>query len=146
MQQRGVTMPASLRLVTTSRRILLVAITALVATLAVSFSAPQEAHAFRDPTALTSSHQGWVYVRQGQGPCPASPIPEYCDQPELVDAWRWSGSSWSRAHLVGGEQVYAYPYSGSWHWAWTQRTGWLAIQTAKLDTGYRCTGYACPRF
>jgi hypothetical protein len=131
------------------RRMLLVGITALVALLAVSFTAPQDAHAFMDPTTVTSSHVGWVYVRE---------TPQYrcgvllyygntrCGGSLGQTAWRWSGSSWSQTSIAGGTQVYAYPYSGAWHWIWTQRTGWLAIETSKLETGYRCSGYNCPLF
>ena len=128
---------------------LLVGITALVALLAVSFTAPQEAHAIISPNAVTASHTGWVYVKEGpQLRCAA--LAYYgstrCYSPSYQTAWRWSGSAWSQTSIAGGTQVYAYPYSGSWHWIWTQRTGWLAIETAKLETGYRCYGYSCPLF
>ena len=141
-------MSAALTSHATWRRILLVGVTALVGLLAVSFSAPQEAQAFRNPTTVLPSHIGWIYVRStGQVVCPAIyPVPAYCNNPQSVTAWRWDGALWSNAALAGGEQIYAYPYTGAWHWAWTQRTGWLAVQTAQLETGYRCTGYACPVF
>ena len=133
--------------VATWRRILLVGITALIALLAVSFSAPDEAHAFRDPTVVLQSHVGWVYTKNEARICPAIyPAPAYCSQPASVAAWRWSGSAWQAASFRGGEQVYVYPYSAPWHWAWTQRTGWLAIHNSNLTTGYRCVGYACPVF
>ncbi len=131
----------------TWRRILLIGITALVALLAVSFSAPQEAHAIRSPNLVLPSHVGWVYVKNEPRICPAIyPAPAYCSQPSTVTAYRWTGTLWQSLSLVGGTSVYVYPYSAPWHWVWTQRTGWLAIHNSYLDTGYRCTGYACPRY
>ncbi len=142
-------MPATLTRISTWRRVLIIAIAALIAALAISFSAPNDAHAFRNPNVVLPSHQGWVYV-QGMGTiatCPAIyPVPEYCKRSQGIVAWRWSGSAWSQASLAAGTRVYAYPYSGSWHWVWTQHTGWLATQTANLNTGYRCTSSPCPVF
>ena len=131
--------------VATSRRMLLVGITALVALLAVSFSAPQDAHAIINPTTVTSQHTGWVYTRHVGVVCTMDYPSSYCS-PSTHTAWRWSGYSWSRSSIGGSTQVYAYPYSGAWHWIWTQHSGWLAIETSKLETGYRCTGYRCPVF
>jgi hypothetical protein len=122
------------------RRLLLVGITTLIAMLAVSVSAPDEARAFRDPTIMTSNHVGWVETRPLYG-CLAlhCPVPTH-------QAWRWNGSTWSSVRLSGGLQVYVYPYSAPWHWVWTQKTGWLAIQNSALTTGYSCFGPTCPVF
>ena len=129
----------------TVRHALIIAIVALIAALAISCTAPTDAHAIRDPTAVLSSHVGWVYVRtSGTAVCTLT-YPQRCKSPGKY-AWRWTGSQWSTAQVNSGSQVYAYPYSGAYHWVWTSRTGWLAMQTADLETGYRCTGVVCPRF
>ena len=49
-----------------------------------------------------------------------------------LSAWRWTGRTWQAQALYDcydGTQVYAYPYAAGWTWIWTQRTGWLAIQS-----------------
>ena len=121
------------------RRILLVAITALVGALAVSVSAPQDAEAFVNPATVFPSTKGWVLTKSEPRICPAIyPAPAYCSKPSPVTAYRWSGSSWSRTSLAGGIWVYAWPYADGWHWAWTQRTGWLAVRTSDLTTGRTC--------
>lgn len=122
------------------RRLLLITIAALVAALAVSFSAPQQAHAIRNPNVVLSSHKGWVETR-ATVQCAAAPCPG-----SSLQAYYWSGRAWYSYPIAGGQQVYAWPYTGEWHWIWTQRTGWLAIQTRLLDTGYRCEGIRCPIF
>jgi hypothetical protein len=129
------------------RRLLLVAIVALVGALVAAFTAPTEAHAIRDPTVVLSAHKGWVYVRDEPRACPMIyPTPAYCYEPSRVATWQWTSSGWRSSTIAGGTSVYAWPYASGWHWIWTQRTGWLAIQTSKLTTGYSCTGWACPVF
>lgn len=121
------------------RRVLLMSITALIAALALSFSAPNDAHAFMDPSVVRESTTGWVYVRDVPTACPAIfPVPASCYRPRSIVAWQWTGRSWARSSLAAGTRVYAYPYSGSWHWVWTQRTGWLAVQRSDLTTGQTC--------
>lgn len=127
------------RTIELSRRLLLIAITALVAALAVTMTAPREAHAFRNPNVVLPSHTGWVQTKPFMS-CLAIGCPTG------HAAWRWTGYSWQGTSIAGDTRVYAHPYTGSWHWIWTQRTGWLAIQTSALDTGYSCTGYRCPVF
>ena len=129
------------------RRILLIGITALIALLAVSFSAPQDAHAIISPNIVRANHVGWVKVKDEPRACPAIyPAPAYCSQPSPVVAWRWNGVAWNQTSIAGGTDVYVYPYSSPWHWIWTQRTGWLAITNSSLDTGYSCIGFNCPVF
>jgi hypothetical protein len=140
-------MPSTSRSIATWRRILVVTITALIAMLAVSATAPTAANAFMSPTVVRSSHQGWVHVRDVPRACPAIyPAPAYCSAPARVTAWQWTYSGWQQSSIGGGTRVYAWPYSGQWHWIWTQQTGWLAIETARLETGYRCDGPNCPVF
>lgn len=55
--------------------------------------------------------------------------------PQPVEAWRWTGSTWVRSGLEIGTQAYFAPYASGWRWAWTQRTGWLAI--AESHAAYR---------
>jgi hypothetical protein len=139
-------MPSTPSSVATWRRMLLLAITALTALLAVSFTAPQDAHAFMNPSVVTSQHVGWVNVKSGPRICTTDYPSSYCGTSPAT-AWRWSGRSWSQVSISAGTQVYAYPYTGAWHWIWTQRTGWLAIQTANLERQVTCGrgyAYACP--
>lgn len=134
-------------IVAVSRRVLFVAIIALIAALAVSVSVPSEAQAVRDPRVVFPHHKGWVKVNDGLRACPMIyPTPSYCYQPAQVPAWRWTGRYWNATTITGGTWVYAHPYSGDWHWIWTQRTGWLAIKRTNLNTGYSCTGSHCPQF
>lgn len=121
------------------RRLLLVAITTLVATLAVSFSSPREAQALVDPSMIFPGTTGWVQVRSRAVACPAIyPTPAWCSRASSVASWEWTGSSWTRRNLAAGTRVYAYPYSAPWHWVWHQRTGWLAVRTSDLTTGRTC--------
>ena len=140
---RGITMSTNLRIALV-RRALLASLALLVALLALSFRA-EPAHAIMDPTTVTSGHVGWVLVRSTPQYCDAI-YPSTCSTTGTRKVWRWGGSAWTAYTIRGGTSVYAYPYSGSFHWIWTQRTGWLAIQSADLDTGYRCTGANCPVF
>ncbi len=130
-----------------ARRILLVAITALVAALAMNAAKPAEAQAFVDPSIVFSSYQGWGAVRDEPVACPAIyPQPAYCSQPSTAVAYRWNAKSrsWSTLRIYGGTQVYIYPFSGDWMWIWTQRTDWLAIKRGSLTTGKSCpTGAYC---
>lgn len=83
-----------------------------------------------DATRLAgTNHVGWVYLNLNY--CP----PGYaCALSYQVNtsAWRWSGSAWSRASLAGG-WVYVYPYTGSWRWAWTQQSGWVAVSGERFE-------------
>lgn len=124
------------------RRLLLIGITTLVALLAVSFSAPEEAHAIRDPNIVLANHVGWVKTKPLIA-CMAIGLP--CSNP-THQAWRWTGKTWQSVRIDDGIDVYVYPYSSPWHWVWTQQTGWLAIQNSSLESGYRCEGWACPVF
>ncbi len=121
------------------RRILLVAIIALVGALAVSITAPAKADAFVDPATVFPSTKGWVLTKSELPMCIAIyPVPEECKVPRRITAYRWTGSSWSKTSFSGGIWVYAWPYADGWHWAWTQKTGWLAVRTSDLTTGRTC--------
>lgn len=125
------------------RRALFLAIAALIAALVASASAPERAEAFVNPSTVFPSTKGWVYVKSEPVICPAIyPAPAYCSQPSRVGAWHWSGSAWSQRSLAGGTSVYVWPYATGWHWAWTQRTGWLAVRTSDLTTGRTCPANA----
>lgn len=124
-------MTATLTRAVTWRRLLLLAVMALTASLAVSFTAPQQAHAITSSRIVPSSLVGWVSVRENRI-CSADFPASICGSTSHM-AWRWSGSAWSAVSIAGGTHVFAYPYAGTWHWIWTQRTGWLAIQTHNLE-------------
>lgn len=47
-------------------------------------------------------------------------------------AWRWTGTSWVRSSLAPG-WVYVAPYTGQWRWAWTKRTGWVAVTGERFE-------------
>jgi hypothetical protein len=83
---------------------------------------------------ISDSYKGWAYVAGFT--CPPGAMCPAIAEISIV-AWRWTGSQWVQASLNVNEQVYAWPYVGTWHWAWTQRTGWVAVPTDKLYTkGY----------
>lgn len=48
-------------------------------------------------------------------------------------AWAWVNGAWSARTLNAGERVYVWPWGSGWTWAWTQRTGWIAAPTARLQ-------------
>ncbi len=49
-----------------------------------------------------------------------------------VVAWIWEGSQWRQSSLPHGTRVYAWPFGWGYHWAWTQQTGWVAVETNVL--------------
>jgi hypothetical protein len=75
------------------------------------------------------SYKGWVYLNLN-----------YCSPHMLcaqvyrtsTSAWSWTGSSWRQSSIRGG-WVYVYPYTGSWRWAWTQSSGWVAISGHRFE-------------
>ena len=32
-----------------------------------------------------------------------------------------------------GQRVYIYPYAVGWSWAWTQSTGWVAVNSGRFE-------------
>lgn len=117
--------------VTTWRRIIIASMVALIAMLGIVATSPGTASA----APLTATQAGWVYVR-------AAPVYSACARDAYcrtyVGVYQWSGYGWRNGLSARrGVRVYAYPFSGQWHWAWTQQTGWLAIPTQELSTdGY----------
>jgi hypothetical protein len=107
-----------------------------VAVLAIAIAAtalvPSSAHAtVGQPIAMSGriapNYQGWAYARHHcVNLLPCTTILE------MREAWRWNGRSWSTAPIAEGTLVYAWPYASGWHWAWTQRTGWLAMRTSDI--------------
>lgn len=74
-------------------------------------------------------HVGWTYLNLNYCPPNAMCALRYR---QSMNAWRWSGSSWSQTSLSGG-WVYVYPYSGEWRWAWTQDSGWVAVSGGRFE-------------
>lgn len=68
------------------------------------------------------SHVGWTTFRVSCL-CPAT------SAPRTYTAYRWTGAAWQRTEITEG-WAYVYPFSGSWRWAYTTATGWVAINTA----------------
>lgn len=136
-------MLAALTNVSAWRRILLVGIVVLTASLFVSFTRADDAHAFMNPDIVLPASSGWVYVRDRPADYTCSFVGT-C----MPLAWRWNATTQSwRAYLIPwGTQVYAYPYSGTWMRIWTQRMGVYVIQSNELSRHYSCTGPNCPVF
>jgi hypothetical protein len=76
------------------------------------------------------SFKGWGYV---------SPCVAVC---RTVDAWKWTGSSWTYSALYNSEKVYIYPFASGWSWAWSSGQGWRATHSSNLFEG---TEPICPR-
>lgn len=74
-------------------------------------------------------HVGWTYLNLNY--CPPNAMCALMYR-QSMNAWRWSGSSWSQTSLSGG-WVYVYPYSGEWRWAWTQDSGWVAVSGGRFE-------------
>ena len=74
-------------------------------------------------SAVPATYKGWAHVANGCG---------ISYENGYRIAWRWTGSTWARAYVWNGAQVYVWPYGGGWSWIWTQQTGWLALQSNVL--------------
>ena len=100
------------------------------------------------PASDFPNYSGWGRVETefspNPSPCDFSLLPYDIDDPapalaclavmpQPVPAWRWTGNAWKQELAEGftpGSAVYFAPYATGWHWAWTARTGWLAIQSS----------------
>jgi hypothetical protein len=67
--------------------------------------------------ALGPNYQGWAHVQS---------------VPAWTAAYRWDGSAWRGLWMQADQSVYASPYAGGWTWAWSQQTGWVAMQRGDL--------------
>lgn len=74
-------------------------------------------------------HVGWVYLNLNHCPQAMMCAAIYRDS---MPAWSWTGSSWRQSTLRQG-WVYVYPYTGSWRWAWTQQSGWVAVSSGRFE-------------
>lgn len=75
------------------------------------------------------NHTGWAYMNLNH--CPSGMMCAAVFQQSTL-AWRWTGRRWMQSSLNQG-WVYLYPYAGDWRWAWTQRTGWLAVSGGRFE-------------
>lgn len=75
------------------------------------------------------NYTGWVYMNLNH--CPNGVVCRLMYR-ESAAAWRWTGSRWVGAQIRGG-WVYVSPYTGNWRWAWTQRSGWVAIKGERFE-------------
>jgi hypothetical protein len=121
------------------RRLILLGLAILVAAIASNAAAPATADAIFVDYRVPASHQGWVYVKSSAADVCTRSLPPQC----RASAWRWSGSAWTQSSVSTSTQVYAYPYASGWHWIWTQHTGWLAIETNKLERYRFACGVMC---
>ncbi|MCW2927441.1 MAG: hypothetical protein JWM86_1409 [Thermoleophilia bacterium] len=94
------------------------------------YPVPAYCYGDRDLTRLApTSHVGWVYLNLN-----------YCGYAYAcaaihrfaTPAWSWNGSAWTRSSIRGG-WVYVSPYTGSWRWAWTQESGWVALDSGRFE-------------
>ena len=106
----------------------LAALVAAPSAASATSACPGSCGSFEGPVArpVPTNYVGWAAFTPDAPDCRAA----ICVGEELTaPAWRWTGTSWRPAYLPGGF-VYVYPYSGDWRWAWTARTGWVAIYGA----------------
>jgi hypothetical protein len=75
------------------------------------------------------THKGWTYLNLNY--CPPSRACAAIYQVSMP-AWSWTGTSWRQSTLKGG-WVYVYPYTGQWRWAWTQQSGWVAVNSGRFE-------------
>ena len=117
------------------RQLPLILVASLLAILATGASVVSSAEA-----AVPASFTGWATVDQSFRCMAALP---HCTDPHYP-AWRWTGTTWQSTTVRHGTSAYVYPYAGSWHWIWTQRTGWLAIDDAYvMQSQIRCAAAFC---
>jgi len=85
------------------------------------------------------SHYAYV---NGRPDCPVGAQCFVAGEPTIL-AWRWTGTGWVRSSLNRDERVWVRSFGSGWSWAWTARTGYLAIQTSRLYT-WTWNYYASP--
>lgn len=81
-------------------------------------------------------YQGWTFLNLNHCPYGLVCAAVYRDS---IPAWRWTGSSWEQTTISQG-WTYVHPYTGSWRWAWTQKTGWLAVSGGRFEIRDRYHG------
>ncbi len=81
------------------------------------------------PAVAGTNHIGWTYLNLNYCAPGMACIALYRDS---MSAWSWSGTAWRASSLRQG-WVYVYPYTGSWRWAWTQDTGWVAVTGGRFE-------------
>jgi hypothetical protein len=74
-------------------------------------------------------YKGWTYLNLNYCAPRAACVAMFR---QSMSAWSWTNGAWKRAQLDGG-WVYTYPYTGSWRWAWTQRSGWVAVNSGRFE-------------
>lgn len=75
------------------------------------------------------SHIGWVYLNLNYCPSGMACAAVYR---ATMPAWSWTGSAWRGSSVAQG-WVYVYPYTGGWRWVWTQRSGWVAVNSGRFE-------------
>lgn len=107
--------------------------TALVLALAMAATTllPSSAQALGLPagTGIAQDYHGWAYARHH---CPGTTLVACTADYQVREAWHWNGHGWRRSGIGEGTRVYAWPYATGWHWAWTARTGWLAMRSSDI--------------
>jgi hypothetical protein len=74
------------------------------------------------------AYTGWAYMDLNYcGGCWKRPAFQHA-----TSAWSWTGTRWTTTSIRHG-WVYLYPYTGSWRWAWTQSSGWVAIEGGRFS-------------
>lgn len=91
----------------------------------------------------SSRFRGWARNRED-----CVDITFYANDPQMralnCYAFQRTATGWTRITLGNEGWIWAQPYATGWHWGWTQRRGWFAINTGMLR-GY-CAGGTVDRY
>jgi len=83
----------------------------------------------REAPLAPARYVGWAYLDLNHCPPGLACVAMYTMS---TPAWSWTGSTWERTTIAEG-QAYVSPYSGKWRWAWTRRSGWVAIANGRFE-------------
>jgi len=81
------------------------------------------------PALAGVNYTGWVYLELNH--CPRGVVCRMYYR-ESAGAWSWTGNRWVQSSIKGG-WVYVSPYTGTWRWAWTRQSGWVAITGERFE-------------
>lgn len=82
--------------------------------------------------AASASYKGWAYATH-----PTVPYSSTTPTIGAVTAYKWSTTGWIKTSFELGTSVYAYPYSGVWHWVYRNST-WYALRSNYI-AAWSCT-------
>ena len=85
--------------------------------------------------------KGWAHVNSNI--CMMS-TDRACDP--TINAYRWTGTEWSRRNISSLGEMYHWPWKNGWSWVWTKQTGWLATRRMNVLIYFTCTNNTGGRF